>query len=323
VLAFSALCGRRVEVRARAKINLGLEVLGRRADGYHELRSVMWAIELADRVILETGDGDISLTCGVAGVPETPDNLAWRAAELVRRETGTVGGLRIRIAKRIPVAAGLGGGSSDAAAVLAGFERLRGRRLTPRRRGPLAVALGMDVPFFLGGSPALACGRGEVLRPVKARADLALVLVNPGFPLATRDVYARLEPGDYGDGQRVDALVAALGGGARAVAATVTNGLERAAARLWPGLAEVKAALLEAGCLAALMSGSGPTVVGIAPSGRAALRIRDALGARPWRLWVTRTVTGPALSVRGGAPVRGRPGGRRRTAGTTWGVAKW
>lgn len=311
MLGFSALSSGRVEVRARAKINLGLEVLGRRTDGYHELRSVMWAVELADRVTLSTGEQGISLECEAPGVPNTPDNLAWRAAELVRRETGTVSGLRIRIDKRIPVAAGLGGGSSDAAAVLAGFQCLRGRRLAARRLGPLAVALGMDVPFFLGRSPALACGRGEVLRPVRTGGDLSLVLVNPGFPLATREVYGRLEPRDYGDGQRVAALAAALRGGVRAVAATVTNGLERAAARLWPGLAEVKAALLEAGCLAALMSGSGPTVVGVAPSGRAALRVRDALGARPWRLWVTRTVTGPALAVRG------------RKAGTTWGVAKW
>jgi 4-diphosphocytidyl-2-C-methyl-D-erythritol kinase len=158
----------------------------------------------------------------------------------------------------------------------------------------------MDVPFFLGRSPALARGRGEELRPVRSSADLSLVLANPGFPLATRDVYARIEPADYSDGRQVDALVTALRRGARAVAAAVTNGLERAAARLWPGLAEVKAALLEAGCVAALMSGSGPTVFGIAPSHRAALRIRDVLGTRPWRLWVARTVTGPVLTIRGG-----------------------
>jgi 4-diphosphocytidyl-2-C-methyl-D-erythritol kinase len=235
-------------------------------------------------------------------VPETPENLAWRAAELVRRETGEAAGVRIRIDKRIPVAAGLGGGSADAAAVLAGLPRLGGRRLGARRLETLAVALGMDVPFFLGRSPALARGRGEALTPVAAKGELSLVLANPGFPLATREVYARLEPGDYGDGRRVEALGAALRQGARAVAATVTNGLERAAARLWPGLDDVKGALLEAGCLAARMSGSGPTVVGIAPSQRAALRIRDALGARPWRLWVTRTVTGPALTIRGGSP---------------------
>ena len=116
MLAFSALSGGRVEVRARAKVNLGLEVLGRRADGYHELRSVMHGIELADRVTLEASGDGIALECVAPDVPRTPDNLAWRAAELVRRETGSATGVRIRIEKRIPVAAGLGGGSADAAA---------------------------------------------------------------------------------------------------------------------------------------------------------------------------------------------------------------
>jgi 4-diphosphocytidyl-2-C-methyl-D-erythritol kinase len=299
VLAFSAFSGGQVEVRARAKVNLGLEVLGRRADGYHELRSVMWAIELADRVTVAVSGGSIALECAAPDVPRTPDNLAWRAAELVRQETRTAAGFRIRIDKRIPVAAGLGGGSADAAAVLAVSGYLQGKRLGVRRLGAMAVALGMDVPFFLGRSPALARGRGEELQPVKTSGDLSLVLANPGFPLATRAVYAELDPRDYGDGRRVDALVTALRRGAGAVAATVTNGLERAASRLWPGLTEVKAALLEAGCLAAVMSGSGATVVGIAPSRQAALRIRDRLGARSWRLWVTRTVTGPVLTIRG------------------------
>jgi 4-diphosphocytidyl-2-C-methyl-D-erythritol kinase len=319
VLAFSALFSGRVEVRARAKVNLGLEVLGRRGDGYHELRSIMCAIELADQVTLEASDADISVECSAPDVPATPDNLAWRAAELVRQTTGVDSGLRIRIDKRIPVAAGLGGGSADAAAVLAGFG---GRQLRGRRLHALAVALGMDVPFFLGRSPALARGRGEELRSLRAREDLPLVLANPGFALATREVYARLEPGDYGDGRHVEALMAALRRGTRAVAATVTNGLERAAARVWPGLDEVKAALVEAGCLAALMSGSGPTVFGIAPSHRAALRIRDTLAARPWRLWATRTVQGPVLTIRGGGG-RGRHGAGPGRAGTTWGVAKW
>jgi 4-diphosphocytidyl-2-C-methyl-D-erythritol kinase len=310
MLAFSALHGGRVKVRARAKVNLGLEVLGRRADGYHELRSLMWAIELADRVTLERTRADIVLACRAADVPATPDNLAWRAAELVRQETRAPGGLRIGIDKRIPVAAGLGGGSADAAAVLAGAGRLPGWRLGARRRAVLAVAIGMDVPFFLGQSPVLARGRGEELQPVAGGANLSLVLANPGFPLATRDVYARLEPADFGDGTRVDALVGALRRGVEAVAATVTNGLERAATRLWPGLGEVKAALLEAGCLAALMSGSGPTVIGLAPSHRAALRIRDRLGARAWRLWVTRTVTGPVLTIRHALPAGARRAGR-------------
>lgn len=299
-----------MEVRARAKVNLGLEVLGRRADGYHELRSVMWAIELADRVTVAASGVSIALECAAPDVPRTPDNLAWRAAEVVRREMRSTAGFRIRIDKRIPVAAGLGGGSADAAAVLAASGYLQGKRLGVRRLGAMAVALGMDVPFFLGRSPALARGRGEELQPVKASGDLSLVLANPGFPLATRAVYAELDPRDYGDGRRVDALVTALRRGSGAVADTVTNGLERAAARLWPGLTEVKATLLEAGCLAAVMSGSGPTVIGIAPSFRAALRIRDRLGARSWRLWVTRTVTGPVLTIQGARLARVRSGVR-------------
>src|SRR5262249_58046779 len=162
----------------------------------------MWAIDLADRVTLESGGADIALECAAPDVPRTPDNLAWRAADLVRREAGVATGLRIRIDKRIPVAAGLGGGSTDAAAVLVGVGRAGRRPLGRSRLKAMAVALGMDVPFFLGRSPALAWGRGEEIRSVRASQDLSIVLVNPGFPLATRDVYARLEPADYGDGRR-------------------------------------------------------------------------------------------------------------------------
>jgi 4-diphosphocytidyl-2-C-methyl-D-erythritol kinase len=261
-------------------------------------------------VTIEGAHAGIALACATPDVPRTPDNLAWRAADLVRRETRAHGGLRIEIDKRIPVAAGLGGGSADAAAVLAGTGRFPGWRLGPGRRRALAVAIGMDVPFFLGRSPALARGRGEELQQVRTDAKLSLVLANPGFPLSTRDVYGRLEPGDYGDGTRVAALLRALRRGVEAVAATVTNGLERPAVRLWPGLEEIKAVLREAGCLAALMSGSGPTVVGIAPSHREALRIRDRLSARPWRLWVTRTVTGPVLTVGDPRATRARVGVR-------------
>ena len=195
MLAFSVLeRGRRLTVRARAKVNLGLEVLSRRADGYHELLTLLSAVDLADRVTIEItnrerGAAPISLTCDAPGVPPGPDNLAWRAAEAMRREVGDAPPVRIHLAKAIPVAAGLGGGSADAAAVVAGLDRLWGVRLTGARRQALATGLGMDVPFFLGSGAALGTGRGERLAPAPALAPLPLVLVNPGFPLATRDVY--------------------------------------------------------------------------------------------------------------------------------------
>ena len=289
--------GRWVTIRARAKVNLGLEVLGRRPDGYHELRSLLWAIDLADWVTVEALADGIALECDAPGVPESPDNLAWRAADLVRREAGVEAGVRIRIVKAIPVAAGLGGGSADAAAVLVGLVRLWDLRLSAAQLHALATRLGTDVPFFLGRGPAVASGRGERLRTVAAPPTVPLVVVNPGFPLSTREVYARLQPRDFSAGAHVRALVSALECGVAALAARVFNGLEGAVSGLWPGLAEVKTALREAGALAALMSGSGPTVIGIARSRSAALRIAEALAGRPWRTWVTRAVTGPALTI--------------------------
>jgi 4-diphosphocytidyl-2-C-methyl-D-erythritol kinase len=320
VVTFSVLeRGRRLTITARAKVNLGLEVLSRRADGYHELVTLLAAVDLADRVTLETTDRDpgappISLSCDAPGVPPGPDNLAWRAADAVRREVGNPPPVRIHLAKAIPVAAGLGGGSADAAAVLAGLDRLWGAGLSAARRQALATGLGMDVPFFLGSGTALGTRRGEELAPVAAPASLPLVLVNPGFPLATREVYGQLRAADFTDGRAVRALAAGLAEPPRAVAARLVNGLEAGAARLWPGLAAVKAALLDAGALGVVMSGSGPTVVGVAPSHAAARRIAGALGSQPWRVWVTRTVAGPALTVTGGV---GR--GPRALA---WGVAK-
>ena len=318
MLGFSVLEGGRcLTLRARAKVNLGLEVLSRRADGYHELLTFLSAVDLADRVMVERIDSAseaaaIEVECDAPGVPLGAGNLAWRAAALLRDEARIDAGARIRIVKAIPVAAGLGGGSADAAAVLAGLARLWVVALPPARRDALATALGMDVPFFLGDGPAVGSGRGERLAPAPPHASVPLVLVNPGFPLGTRDVYARLEPRDFTDGSAVRRLVAALAAGPRAIAACLVNGLERSAARLWPGLDEVKAALVEAGALGAVMSGSGPTVVGVAPSMAGARRIQAALAGRPWRCWVTRTVAAPPLSVTtGGARVC-----------QSWGVAK-
>lgn len=319
MLAFSVLDrGRRVTVRARAKVNLGLEVLGRRADGYHELLTLLSAIHLADRVTLEAAAEGVEVDCDAPDVPSRHDNSAWRAADLLCRQVGIRGGVRIRIRKAIPVAAGLGGGSADAAAVLIGLDRMWGLSLSRARLHTLATELGMDVPFFLGDGPALGSGRGEELAPVPRIRPLALVLVNPAFPLPTREVYEAVRPGDLSAGREIRALVDALPGGAAAVAARLTNGLEAVVARRWPELASVKAALTRAGALGTVMSGSGPTVVGIARSPAAARAIRGGLAAYPWRTWVTRTVAGPALSIidRGPTPTRDT------SRAGAWGVAK-
>src|SRR5262249_18346519 len=193
MLGFSVLeHGRCLTVRARAKINLGLEVLSRRADGYHELLTLFSAVDLADRIVLESHGAEataIEVVCDAPDVPGGADNLAWRAADLLRREAGGTVGARLRVEKAIPVAAGLGGGSTDAAAVLVGLARLWQVALPPARREALATALGMDVPFFLADGPALGSGRGERLERVSVAEPVPLVLVNPGFPLSSREVY--------------------------------------------------------------------------------------------------------------------------------------
>src|SRR2546423_2242937 len=187
VIGFRALSkgigrARRLVLNAAAKVNLILEVLGKRDDGYHGLVTVMQAVALCDRITLE--DADVLELASSPGVPADGRNLALRAATALREAAGVTRGARITLDKRIPVAAGLGGGSSDAAAVLLGLNRLWNLRWPLARLAEVAVTLGMDVPFFLRGGVALGTGRGERVAPL-AGMPLALVLVNPGKPLST------------------------------------------------------------------------------------------------------------------------------------------
>jgi 4-diphosphocytidyl-2-C-methyl-D-erythritol kinase len=284
-------------VTAAGKVNLALEVLGKRPDGYHELATVMQTIDLADRLVLEDAD-ELALTTTSPDVPADGGNLALRAAAALREAAKVDRGVRIRLDKRIPVAAGLGGGSSDAAAVLLGLNRLWGLRWPLARLADVAVTLGMDVPFFLRGGVALGTGRGERLRPLTGM-PLALVLVNPGEPLSTAAVYGRVTPGMYSDGSQARAMAEAL----RArkplrVARSLYNGLEAAARGARPDLARMQAALVAAGALGAAMSGSGPTVFGVARSFEQARQIRARLTRGSWGCWAVRSVSGPAVRIR-------------------------
>jgi len=286
---------------AAAKVNLALEVLGRRADGYHELATVMHAIDLADRLVLEEADG-FEIVTGAPGVPTDGTNLALRAARALAEAAGVGRGARITLDKRIPVAAGLGGGSTDAAATLVGLDRLWRLRWSRARLAEVAVTLGMDVPFFLHGGCALATGRGEKLDRAPS-GGLALVLVNPRFGSSTAAVYARVTPEMYSDGSRARGMLAAL----RArrpgrVAASLYNGLEAAVAPAHPEIDRMKAALVAAGALGAAMSGSGPTVFGVARSFEHARQIRARLARGSWECWAVRTMRGPAVRVAAGRP---------------------
>jgi len=284
-------------LRASAKVNLVLEVLGKRPDGYHELSTVMQAVDLFDRLTVEAA-ATITLETSEPALPTDDRNLVVRAARLLQEAAGIEAGARIVLDKRIPLAAGLGGGSSDAAATLLGLNRLWGLRWRRERLVELAVKLGMDVPFFLGRGRALGTSRGEVLSALPGVGGYALVLVNPGVGLSTQEVYGRVPRGwrAESDGTRrmLDALKKR---NVVRVAGALTNHLEHWVEPAMPVIGRMKAALLAAGALGAAMSGSGPTVFGLARSLDQARQIQRRVNRGGWSAWAVRTNSGAAIRM--------------------------
>jgi 4-diphosphocytidyl-2-C-methyl-D-erythritol kinase len=276
---------------------LALEVLGKRGDGYHEIATVLQAVDLFDRLKMETAD-TLSLHTDDPALPTDDGNLVLRAARLLQKAAGIERGARIRLSKRIPVAAGLGGGSSDAAATLWGLSRLWALRWPRARLQELAVELGMDVPFFLGAGRAVARGRGEELAPLPGGGGYALVLVNPRVPLSTREVYGLVPAGWQAEPEGTRRVIEALRTrNALKLAAALTNNLERVVEPVLPVIGRMKAALLAAGALGAIMSGSGPTVFGLARSLDHARQIRSRVSRAGWACWAVRTNSGPAIRL--------------------------
>ena len=269
---------RAMKIPCPAKINLYLDVLGRRSDGYHDIVTVMQAIDLRDEVSIGIrGGGGIAMTCDAAGLPVDSRNLCVRAALGMARYAPQGRGVVIRLAKRIPVAAGLGGGSSDAAGVLLGLNRLWGAGLAPGALEEIAAGLGSDVPYFIPGGTARCGGRGEAVSPVRGGPDLAYVLLVPPVAVPTAGVYASLEGGGPGRAPGVAGLLEALArGDPRSVAARLYNRLEDAPGAHRGEVDRLKALLVSRGALGACMSGSGPAVFGLA-------RTWPAPGASPPR----------------------------------------
>lgn len=286
---------RTVTLRAPAKLNLCLEVLGRRPDGYHALAMVMQCVSLADtvRIRRDGRPGGVRFGLrgsGAGGVPRGAANLCVRAAALFREETGLDEGIRIDLVKRIPAGAGLGGGSSDAAAVLAGLEMLFERRLPRRRQMALAARLGSDVPFFLAGTAALCRGRGERVFPFAVRKTFHYVLVLPPVSLATSRVYAahrnlftgvrenRLRPPGPWSTLIRESL---RRGDARRLGRLLRNDLETAAFRLEPRLSRLRRGMAALPFLGVSMTGSGSAFFGVTGSAREAERLAARLRAGP------------------------------------------
>jgi 4-diphosphocytidyl-2-C-methyl-D-erythritol kinase len=296
-----------VVARAPAKVNVHLAVGPLRPDGFHELRTVYLAVSLFDTVTARPGDG-LSLTVtgeGADVVPTDRHNLVWRAAELLADSAGIPADADLAIAKSIPAAAGLAGGSADAAAALVALDALWGTRADRTDLAELAAQLGSDVPFSLLGGVALGSGRGERLSPVLARARSHWVLGIAGEGLSTPAVYAELDrlraDGRVPDGSELEPtepVISALRSGPpSALAAALVNDLQAPALALRPELRRALTAATDAGASGALLSGSGPTVAALAEDEQSAVRLTAALaGAGVFR--TVRAVHGPVPGAR-------------------------
>jgi 4-diphosphocytidyl-2-C-methyl-D-erythritol kinase len=280
-----------MRISAPAKINWTLEVLGRRDDGYHEVRSILQTVDITDEITLQAADG---LTLNVNGArSDAEDDLALRAAQVIAEAAGRPPHLTIDLTKRIPVAAGLGGGSSDATAVLRGANRLWGLNLGAERITALAATLGSDPPFFVNGGTALAEGRGEYVTPLLDITPSWLVLLVPPMevPDKTRRMYHALERGDFSDGAVTGELARRIQQRRGLEEEHVRNAFERPAYEVFRGLAACRDALLHAGARRVHLAGAGPTLFAIARDEGEARQIAERLTARRGKVIVGKTLS--------------------------------
>jgi 4-diphosphocytidyl-2-C-methyl-D-erythritol kinase len=266
-----------LEKKSPCKVNLLLNILGKRPDGFHELETVMHPVNLFDEIRFERGGNGIQLTCDEPALPVDSKNLIYRAADAFLKLHNLRAGVRIHLQKKIPLAAGLGGGSGNAATTLLALNELFDRPLATAKLNELAASLGSDVPFFLQNRPALATGRGEKIQSLDffpALRGKAFLLIHPGFGVATAWAYqslARFPAALNGRRGRAENLVSLLqAGDVRAVGGEFYNSLEAPALEKYPVLALFQEFLRANGALAALMSGSGSTTFAIAENQAAA-----------------------------------------------------
>jgi 4-diphosphocytidyl-2-C-methyl-D-erythritol kinase len=282
-----------LEKASPCKVNLLLNILGKRADGFHELETIMQPVAVFDRLSFRRGGSGVQLTCSHPALPTDGKNLVHRAAALFLDTARIREGVHIHLDKQIPLAAGLGGGSGNAATALMGLNELFGQPLPASRLSPLAAALGSDVPFFLQSNPALATGRGEVVSPLDpfpALRHTALLLVHPGFGISTAWAYQslpRFPAALNGRAGRAQQLIALLQQpDPRAAGADFYNSLEAPALEKYPLLALFQDFLRSAGALATLMSGSGSTTFAVvddlAAGERIAEQFRGRFGETNW-----------------------------------------
>jgi 4-diphosphocytidyl-2-C-methyl-D-erythritol kinase len=277
-----------LKLKAPAKVNYLLDVIRRRPDGYHDLRMIMQRVNLCDDISIALNDSAaIKVTCGKKGVPDGHGNIAWKAARIMLDIAESKMGAVIEITKNIPVAAGLGGGSSDAATVLMGMNELLDLGLSDIRLMEIGVKLGADVPFFIFKKTALAEGIGEELTAMPAIPKAWILLINPGIHVSTAWVYSTLKLTNRGELNKLPKFFATV----EDLCSIFSNDLETVTIPAFPVIAEIKENLLRLGAVASMMSGSGPTVFGLFRDQHAAEHAgRELSGTTGWFVAVAETL---------------------------------
>lgn len=279
-----------MRILSPAKINLFLEITGKRPDGYHDLVSLMCCVGLYDTVSLTFGVKETSVFCSHPDVPEDETNLAFAAASFFFNTLKINDGVKISIEKKIPMAAGLGGGSSNAATVFLGLNRYYGYPFSPDKLISMGRSIGADVPFFIFRKPAIVSGMGDKLKAYQGLESFKILLVFPGFGISTAKVYKNLNLGLTKCKKKLRSFL--LNKQSFDPSYHLCNDLEATAASMCPGIFTVKEALLRHGALGALMSGSGSTVFGLFSDSDKALKAKNGLAKNDkWQLYLVNMIT--------------------------------
>lgn len=253
-----------IQIKAHAKINLTLDILGKRSDGYHKVEMIMQAIDLHDIISIKKSGQSITVGSDSNKIPLNKENLVYKAAKLFAERTNCAKGLDINIKKRIPVAAGLAGGSTDAAATLVGLNKLMGTGISIDDLMLMGAEIGSDVPFCIIGGTALAYGRGELIRPLAPLPKLWVLLAKPDIEVSTATVYKNFNPGVVSKRPGTTAMIAAIEGkDYRMITEQMANVLETVTLKMHPEVERIKKLMVSYGIRDVMMSGSGPTVFGL------------------------------------------------------------
>jgi len=282
-----------IEIDSYSKINLTLNILGKRRDGYHNIETIMQSINLADRIFIKEEKEGLKIKCSHPLVPVDTQSLTYRSAEKILNRYRIKKGVKIEIDKKIPLASGMAGGSANSASILVGINKLFALNLSNKDLREIGEELGMDVPFCIQNGTALAYHKGEKVTPLPPiNPPLWIIIINPGFEIPTKWAYNNLDLGliKREKNNTIAMLKALKEGGLEGIAKNLSNSFEGLVIKKYPEIGKIKDRLVEEGALGALMSGSGPTVFGIAQNKEQALRIYEKLKSEYKSIWAVHTV---------------------------------